>query len=198
MSVTAGFGATITLGDLSFRQLIDESTLRERIIELGREIATVYAEKRPLVIGVLNGGAPFHADLMRAMEIPLTVDYLRVASYGAGMISTGILDFTAECSTQIDGRYVIMVEDIVDTGRTVRRLREYFLAKGAVSVAVAALLYKREADLFGDPPDFVGFEIEDRFVVGFGLDYNQEGRNLRHIYVLEDAPKRTTESSNER
>ncbi|HVK39264.1 MAG TPA: hypoxanthine phosphoribosyltransferase [Candidatus Kapabacteria bacterium] len=165
--------------------MIDQEVIAGRIAELGAELTEAYAGRLPLLVGVLNGAAPFHADLARAMEIPLTVDFLRVGSYGNGMSSSGTLDFTAECSTLIAGRNVIIVEDIVDTGRTIRRLREYFAGRGAASVAVAAMLYKQEADLIGIRPEYVGFTIPDRFVVGFGLDYRQEGRNLRHVYVLE-------------
>jgi hypoxanthine phosphoribosyltransferase len=179
------FGDVVRIGEHNFRRMIDASEIGSRIAQLGAELSERYADRLPLLVGVLNGAAPFHADLARAMEIPLTVDYLRVGSYGDAMTSTGTLVFTAECSTQVAGRNVIIVEDIVDTGRTIRRLREYFADNGAASVAVASLLYKREADLFESPPEFVGFEIPDRFVVGFGLDYKQEGRNLRHIYVLD-------------
>lgn len=188
MDETATYGLSISIGDLRFRRLIAYDELERRIDGLAGEISAAYDGKFPMLIGVLNGAAPFHADLTRAMEIPLTVDFLRVASYGDAMSSSGKLEFTAECGTPIAGRNVIIVEDIVDTGRTVRRLREYFVDNGAESVAVASLLYKREADLFGAPPEFIGFEIADRFVVGFGLDYKQEGRNLRHVYVLDDAP----------
>jgi hypoxanthine phosphoribosyltransferase len=183
--MASGFGDVVTIGEHRFRRMIEEAELRRRIAELGDELSRDLAGRLPLVVGVLNGAAPFHSDLTRAMEIPLTVDYLRVGSYGDAMASSGRLDFTAECSTLIEGRNVIIVEDIVDTGRTIRRLREYFAENGAASVAVASLLYKQEADLFATPPDYVGFAIPDRFVVGFGLDYKQEGRNLRHVYVLD-------------
>lgn len=185
MEPAVGFDEFVHIGEHRFRRMIEEQEIRRRITELGSEMALAYAANRPLLIGVLNGAAPFHADLTRAMEIPLTVDYLRVGSYGDAMSSSGTLVFTAECSTLIAGRNVIIVEDIVDTGRTIRRLREYFVDRGAASVAVASLLYKAEADLFGIPPEYVGFSIPDRFVVGFGLDYKQEGRNLRHLYVLD-------------
>lgn len=185
MSAFVGFDSLVHIGEHRFRRMIDYEVIGGRISELGAELAAAYAGRLPLLVGVLNGAAPFHSDLARAMEIPLTVDYLRVSSYGNGMSSLGTLDFTAECSTLIAGRNVIIVEDIVDTGRTIRRLREYFAEQGAASVAVATLLYKQEADIVGIRPEYVGFAIPDRFVVGFGLDYKQEGRNLRHLYVLE-------------
>jgi hypoxanthine phosphoribosyltransferase len=188
MEPVVGFDEIVRIGDYRFRRMIHEDEVRRRIEELGQALAERYAGSLPLVVGVLTGAAPFHADLVRAMEIPLTVDYLRVGSYGDGMASSGTLVFTAECSTLLAGRNVILVEDIVDTGRTIRRLREYFETNGAASVVVAALLYKEEADLYKSPPEYTGFVIPDRFVVGFGLDYKQEGRNLRHLYVLEGDP----------
>jgi hypoxanthine phosphoribosyltransferase len=149
-------------------------------------ITEEYERSVPLMVCVLNGAAIFHADLIRMMPIPLEVDYIRVASYHGTMASSGTIIFTAECSTRIEGRRVIIVEDIVDTGRTVQRLREYFIERGAASVAAAALLYKREADIMGREPEFLAFAIPNRFVVGFGLDYGGEGRNLPAIYMLED------------
>jgi hypoxanthine phosphoribosyltransferase len=187
MELTQRDSQLVEIGGLLFRRMIDEDRIIGRIAQMGEELSAALAAELPLMIGVLNGGAIFHSELIRAMPIPLTVDYLRVASYGDGTTSSGNLTFSADCGTEIGGRNVILVEDIVDTGRTVLRLRDHLLARGAKSVAVAALLYKREADLFEGPPEYVGFEIPDRFVIGFGLDYRQEGRNLRHIYALEEA-----------
>jgi len=176
------------IGGLRFVPLIGEDDLRRGIGHVARNISIRYRDALPLMVCVLNGAAMFHADLVRLMPIPLHLDYIRVSSYGGGMESSGTIIFTAEPSTRIAGRNVIICDDIVDTGRTARRLREYFMEQGAASVAVAVLLYKREADLAGDVPEFVAFEIPDRFVVGFGLDYRQEGRNLPAIHVLDDVP----------
>lgn len=180
-------GAVI-VGGLRFVPLIGTDELREGIARVARELSARYAESLPLVVCVLNGAAMFHADLVRRMPIPLHLDYIRVSSYGDAMESSGTIIFTTECSTRISGRNVIICDDIVDTGRTARYLRRYFKDQGAVSVAVAALLYKRDADQTGEEPEFFAFEIPNRFVVGFGLDYQQEGRNLPALHVLDEIP----------
>ncbi len=171
-----------------FVPMIPADVLRQGIGRVADRLADRYADAFPVMVCVLNGAAMFHADLVRMMPIPLQLDYLRVSSYGGGMQSSGTIIFTTECSTQIAGRHVIICEDIVDTGRTARRLREYCAEQDAASVALATLLYKREADMIGDEPEYVAFEIPDRFVIGYGLDYMQEGRNLPAIYVLDDIP----------
>jgi hypoxanthine phosphoribosyltransferase len=157
------------------------------IARVASQLTGRYAGLRPVVICVLNGAALFHADLIRLLPFPLEVDYMRVASYHGGLSSTGTLNFTAEPGTQIRGRNVIVVEDIVDSGRTVESIREFCLNAGAESVEVATLLYKREAHQFGAPPEYRAFEIPDRFVIGFGLDYKNEGRNLPAVYVLDES-----------
>lgn len=181
----------VVVGGLRFVPMIEPEVLQERIAHLAAEITRRYADSRPVMVCVLNGAAMFHADLVRMMPVPLELDYIRASSYAGGMESSGTIIFTAECSTQVAGRHVIICDDIVDTGRTARRLKSYFREQGAASVAVATLLYKREADLVGDEPEFFAFEIPNRFVVGFGLDYRQEGRNLPAVYVLDDLPSDT-------
>jgi hypoxanthine phosphoribosyltransferase len=178
--------APVTVGDLRFVPMIDAGRIEWEVTRLGASLTERYADRRPLVVCVLNGAAVFHADLIRRMPIPLEVDYVRVSSYEGGLVSSGAINFTAGAGTLLDGRNVILVEDIVDTGRTALALRRYFRENGAASVEVAALLYKREADLIGAEPEYVAFEIPNRFVVGYGLDYMQQGRNLPAIYVLDD------------
>ena len=178
--------APVVVGGLRFVPMLEPAEIAGGIEGVAARIVREYEGRMPLMVCVLNGAAIFHADLIRMMPIPLEVDYLRAASYHGGMTSSGTIIFTAECSTRIDGRHVIIVEDIVDTGRTVERLREYFIEQGAASVAAAALLYKREAGITGREPEFVAFEIPNRFVVGFGLDYMGEGRNLPGVYLLEE------------
>lgn len=178
---------SVTIGDLRFLPMISAEEIRNGIARLASELVERYrnGSQPPLLVCVLNGAAIFHADLIRMMAIPLEVDYLRVSSYGGGRESSGTIIFTAESGTQPEGRNVIVVEDIVDTGRTVERLREYFSQKGAASVEVASLLYKPEADLLRHPPEYVVFEIPNCFVVGYGLDYRQQGRNLPALYMLD-------------
>ncbi len=176
----------VVIGDRRFVPMIDETRLREGIARVAAEISARYADRVPLVVGVLNGGAIFHAELIRRMSIPLRVDYLRASSYHGGTESSGHVRFTAEPGTLTAGENVILVEDIVDTGRTAARLRRFFMERGAASVELATLLYKKEADVLGGAPEYVAFEIPDRFVVGFGLDYMELGRNIPAIYVLDE------------
>lgn len=176
----------INIGGRFFKLMIHEHELRKQVKRIADELTEQYGQKNPLMIGVLNGAAIFHADLIREMQIPLSVDYLRVGSYGEGMQSSGALNFTAYPSTEIVGRNVIVVEDIVDTGHTSARLRQYLFQQGAASVAVAALLFKPAAFRGDIPPEFIGVEIANSFVIGFGLDFAQQGRNLPAIYVLDD------------
>jgi hypoxanthine phosphoribosyltransferase len=177
----------VTLGGLRFTLMIGPDRIREGIDRLALQLAARYVAEEPVLVCVLNGGAIFHADLARALQFPLGLDYLRVSSYAGGMQSSGVVSFSAAPGTQMTGRNVIIVEDIVDTGRTADHLREYFHDQGAGSVVVATLLYKRDAHHVGPPPEFVVFDIPDRFVVGFGLDYHEQGRNLPGIYVLDEA-----------
>ncbi len=178
--------ARVSVADREFRLMIGAAQLDAEIARVAGELTERYRESNPLVVCVLNGAAMFHADLVRRMPIQMELDYLRASSYGDRMESSGAVKLAAEGSTRIEGRNVILVEDIVDTGTTVRRLREYYRERGAGSVEVAALLYKPEADRFGEAPEYAAFRIPNRFVVGFGLDYRQQGRNLPGVYVLDD------------
>ena len=151
-----------------------------------------------LLLCVLKGATIFCADLLRALEEPAFLDFLGVSSYGDRMTSGGSLTFTAHPGTEIRGRDVIVVEDIVDSGRTQRGIRDYLQQKGAASVEVASLLYKPTAAEKGESPsgipEYQGFEIDDRFVVGYGLDYAERGRRFPAIYVLADDDSETTHS----
>lgn len=176
----------VTLGDLRFLPLISPDEIAQEVRHLAATLTEIHRTQPPLVVCVLGGAAPFHTDLIRAMPIDLEVDYLRIASYHGGLVSTGELIITAPPSTQAGGRNVIIVDDIVDTGRTIRSLYELYRQQGAAHIETAALLFKPEAaESTGYRPDHVCFEIPDRFVVGYGLDYNGLGRNLPAIYVLD-------------
>lgn len=176
--------ADVEVSGLQFESWIDSETIVEGVERVAEQITDRYRYRRPVVVCVLNGAAIFHADLIRRLHFPLEVDYIRVSSYEGGTESTGRVRFTAAGSTEIEGRNVIIVEDIVDTGRTGAALRQHFRELGALQIEMAALLYKPEADLIGVPPEYVAFEIPNRFVVGYGLDYRGEGRNLPAIYAL--------------
>ncbi|MCE2503057.1 MAG: hypoxanthine phosphoribosyltransferase [Chlorobi bacterium] len=139
-----------------------------------------------LFVCVLKGATLFCADLLRSLRGPIHLEFVLASSYRDGIVSSGSLTFTAPSGTEIKGRNVIVVEDIIDTGTTVTALRDYFAEHAAASVKVAALLYKPDANRNGERPEYFGFEIPNRFVIGYGLDYAEEGRNLAGIYVLDE------------
>ena len=159
--------------------------------EIGRAVERVAAAivasdvVHPLFLCVLKGGTFFLADLVRRIPLPATIAFVRSSSYGEGMRSSGAPTFTEEAGTHIEGRDVIIVEDIVDTGVTVAELRSRLRERGAASVRTAAFLYKPHGAGGAERPDYYGFDIPDRFVIGYGLDYAEEGRHLPGIYVLE-------------
>src|SRR5690606_12647256 len=168
--------------------IFDTDTLSRRILELGRAIMTDYEGKDPLLVGILNGSYPFMADLARAINLPLTVDFMAVSSYGAGTKSSGVVRILKDLDRAIEGRHVIIVEDIIDTGLTLHYLRENLRGRGPASVEIAALLDKKAVRKGKELEDmrarYVGFECPDEFVVGYGLDYKGRYRNLPFIGVL--------------
>lgn len=176
----------IVVNGRAFIPFLAAGEVAEAVQRVAAQIDERYRGKYPLCICVMKGAMFFFTDLVRMLDFPVQVDFVRASSYGAEMTSSGTLSFTAEPGTEITGRNVIVVEDIIDTGRTALALRNYFSERGAESVEVASLLYKPEADTLGQVPEYVGFEIADRFVVGYGLDYAEEGRNLPGIFVLAD------------
>ena len=166
------------------RTLIDADRIRRRAAELGRQITQDYAGKEPVLVGVLTGALVFMADLMREIELPLEA-YMMAASSYAGTESTGSVEITKSLNANISGRDMILIEDIVDTGITLERLLRELQAERPASLEVCALLNKpsrRVADI--PTPRYIGFEIPDEFVVGYGLDYNERYRNLPYIAVL--------------
>ena len=169
------------------RVLISEDEVQARVADLGQAIRRDYAGRSPLFVSVLKGAIVFAADLFRATAMPAGLDFMAVSSYGAGARSSGTVRLTADLSVSIEGRDVIVVEDIIDTGRTIGYLRRNLATRHPRSLALCVLLDKvarREVDV---PVDYVGFAIPDEFVVGYGLDRGGYYRNLRHIAVLEGA-----------
>ncbi len=164
--------------------LIPEEVLQDRIRELGRRISTEYNSKEPLLVGILTGAFMFMADLLRGITIPCHVDFMATASYGAGTESSGIVRILKDLNQSIEGRHVLVVDDIIDTGLTMDYLLETLKARYPASLRVCALLDKRPRRLREVPIDFSGFEIPDKFVVGYGLDYAGRYRNLPFIGVL--------------
>jgi len=167
------------------RVLISRGEVAARVGELGRAIRRDYTKRSPLLVGVLKGAIVFASDLFRAVSQPSGLDFMGVSSYGAGGHSSGIVRLTSDLSVSIEGRDVIIVEDIIDTGRTIAYLRRNLATRHPRSLALCVLLDKvarREVEV---PVDYVGFAIPDEFVVGYGLDYNGFYRNLRDIAVLD-------------
>ena len=170
------------------RILIREDEIAARVAELGETIRRDYAGREPLLVAVLRGAVIFSADLIRAIQLPVTLDFMSVSSYGSDTRSSGVVRLTTDLSVPIEGRDVIIVEDIIDTGRTISYLRRNLATRHPKSLALCVLLDKvarREVEV---AVDYVGFAIPDEFVVGYGLDHDGLYRNLRDIAVLERGP----------
>jgi len=166
--------------------LITTDQLQNRISQLGAEIAHDYAGKNPLLIGVLKGACTFLSDLMRAADIQLGIEFMAISSYGASMRTSGEVRILKDLDVAIEGRHILVVEDIVDTGLTLNYLLANLKSRGAASVKLAALLDKFERREKEVPIDYLGFQIPDKFVVGYGLDYAERYRNLPFIGVVKD------------
>ena len=163
--------------------LLSSDQIQSRILEMGKQIAADYKGGEPHLVGVLKGACPFMTDLAQAIDLPLTLDYIAVSSYGAATKSSGEVKLVKDVDQSLDGRDLLVVEDIVDTGLTLNYLVNLLRARGPRSLKVAALLSKPSRRLVEVKVDYVGFSIEDHFVVGYGLDYNERYRNLKDIVV---------------
>jgi hypoxanthine phosphoribosyltransferase len=174
-------------GGLVADTLIDRATLQARIAELGAQITRDYADDPPLLVCVLKGAFMFLSDLVRSIDLPVEIDFMAISSYGSGTQTSGIVRIVKDLDISIEGRAVIVIEDIVDSGLTLSYLLKSLQARRPRSLAICALLTKpdrREVDV---PVTYVGFEIPNRFVVGYGLDYDERFRNLEEIGVVEEA-----------
>jgi hypoxanthine phosphoribosyltransferase len=163
--------------------LLPYDTIQARIREMGREIAKDYAGRDPHLVGVLKGACTFMTDLSRSVDLPLTLDYIAVSSYGAATKSSGEVKLVKDLDQGLEGRDLLVVEDIVDTGLTLNYLLNVLKARGPRTLKVAALLSKPSRRLVEVRVDYVGFSIDDHFVVGYGLDYNEKYRNLKDIVI---------------
>jgi len=164
--------------------LISHQQIRERTEELGRQITEDYDGKDPLLICILKGGLMFLADLMRAIDLPLEIDFIAVSSYGDSTESSGVVRILMDLERNIQGRHVLIVEDIIDTGRTLSYIIENLRTRGPASIKVCTLLDKPARRELEIPIDYVGFTIPDRFVIGYGLDYGEIYRNLPFVGIL--------------
>jgi hypoxanthine phosphoribosyltransferase len=165
--------------------LIPEERLLARIQELGRQISDDYRGKTVHLICVLKGAYTFLADLAREIELPVTIDFLAVSSYGKGKSTSGEVQLTKDLDQSLEGKDVIVVEDIADTGLTLNYLLNLLRSRRPASLRVCALLSKPSRRQIDVKVDYVGFEIPDRFVVGYGLDHDQVHRNLKYVAVLD-------------
>jgi hypoxanthine phosphoribosyltransferase len=163
--------------------LLSHDAIQARIQEMGREIGRDYAGRDPHLVGVLKGACTFMTDLARAVDLPLTLDYIAVSSYGAATKSSGEVKLVKDLDQGLEGRDLLVVEDIVDTGLTLNYLLNVLKARGPRTLKVAALLSKPSRRLVEVKVDYIGFSIEDHFVVGYGLDYNEKYRNLKDIVI---------------
>lgn len=164
--------------------LVQPDDLKRRVREIGEQITADYEGRDPLLIGVLKGAVFFLSDLMRNIAIPCEVDFMAVASYGSTTDSSGVVRILKDLDASIEGRDVLIVEDIVDSGLTLQYLLRNLGARDPRSIEVCALLTKPERRKVALEPKYVGFEIPDRFVIGYGLDYAERWRNLPYVATL--------------
>ena len=164
--------------------LISESEIKKRVKALANKINEDYKGKKPIFVGILNGCYVFMADLLREIDLDIEVDFVKIRSY-EGDSSTGTIKFRKDISADIDGRDIIIVEDIIDSGFTINFLVNRLRNSGPKSVAVATILFKKEVAKLDFNVDYVGFEIPPEFVVGYGLDYDEKYRHLKDVMVME-------------
>jgi hypoxanthine phosphoribosyltransferase len=164
--------------------VVSAKEVHDRVLELGRQITSDYAESPPLLVGVLKGAINFMSDLMRAIELPVEVDFMAVSSYGAATKTSGVVRIVKDLDVDLVGREVLIVEDVVDSGLTLNYLRQYLGARSPKSLEVCALLVKEGEQRVEQSLKYVGFTIPSDFVVGYGLDVNERYRNLDAIYTF--------------
>lgn len=172
------------LGSDLEKVLIDESALENRLRELAAQVDADYADRNVLLVGVLKGAVMVMADLARAMNIHLQMDWMAVSSYGSSTKSSGVVRILKDLDTDVTGRNVLIVEDIIDSGLTLSWLMRNLTARGAASVEVLTMLRKPDAVKVDLVPKYIGFDIPNEFVVGYGLDFAEKYRNLREIGTL--------------
>ena len=167
------------------RVLVDEDALRKRVVELGAQITVDYQGRTPLLVGVLKGAFMFMSDLARCIDLPVEFDFMAVSSYGNATKTSGVVRIVKDLDLELDGRDVILVEDIVDSGLTLKYLRNNLASRNPASLRVCALLAREELKIDESELDYVGFRISSEFVVGYGLDAAEQYRQLPYICVYE-------------
>ncbi|MDR8394056.1 hypoxanthine phosphoribosyltransferase [Aliifodinibius sp. S!AR15-10] len=176
---------TVICNGETFKVYLSEKQIQDRVVEIAKQLNRDYADKKPIFIGVLNGAFVFLSDLLRNVTIPSEVDFLKLSSYGDEKVSSGQVTDLKDIDANIEERHILLVEDIVDTGLSMKYMVNKLQRKNPASIATVTLLHKPEATHHDVPLDYVGFEIPSLFVLGYGLDYAQEGRNLAQIYILD-------------
>ncbi len=176
----------IVIGSDIFVPMIKEDVLQDKIAELGRIISEDYKDKTPVFIGVLNGAFLFLSDLIKNVNVDCEIDFFKLSSYGDEKISSGKVKMLKELNCDVNGRDIIIVEDIVDSGLSMKFIEELIEPQNPASMRVASLLVKPNSLRYNVKIDYIGFNIPSKFVIGYGLDYAQKYRNLRSIYVLSE------------
>ncbi|KPC77539.1 hypoxanthine phosphoribosyltransferase [Thermoactinomyces vulgaris] len=166
--------------------LISEKQIKEKVRELGQRLSEEYKDLNPLCVCVLKGAVPFMADLIREMPIKMEMDFMAVSSYGNSTTSSGVVRILKDLDASIEGRHVLIVEDIIDSGLTLSYLVEMLKGRNAASVKIVTLLDKPDRRKVDLSPDYCGFTIPDAFVIGYGLDFAEKYRNLPYIGVLKE------------
>ena len=176
----------LVIGNKHMKVLLDEATLEQRIAEMGAQITRDYEGKELVLVVVLKGSILFAADLCRHIQLPLSMEFMGLSSYGDSTDSSGVVRVTLDLSKPVADKEVLIIEDIVDTGLTMRYLLENMSTRKPANVKVCTLLHKPARTQVEVPMDYVGFTIDDQFVVGYGLDYQQKYRNLSYIGYMTD------------
>jgi len=176
----------VIIGNDEFVPLFTEEQIQNRIKELAAQISLEYKSSVPVFIGVLNGSFLFMSDLIRYLDINCEIDFFKLSSYGDAKISTGNVKLLKELNCEVNDRDIIIVEDIVDTGLSLKYIEELFSEKSPNSMKVVSLLVKPGSLKYDVKIDYIGFKIPNKFVIGYGLDFAQKYRNLRGIYILNE------------
>jgi hypoxanthine phosphoribosyltransferase len=179
-------GEMITIGNEKFVPYLKENEIQKRVKELGKQISSDFMNKLPIFIGVLNGSFMFLSDLMKQVTIHCEMDFFKLSSYGDSKISSGNVKMLKELNADITERHIIIVEDIVDTGLSLNYIRKLMSEQKPASISFASLLVKPGCLKYDIKIDYIGFEISDEFVIGYGLDYGQKFRNLPAVYILSE------------
>ena len=168
-----------------FKLLITSSDIANKVQQLGKQITEDYTDKNLLIVGILKGSFVFLSDLIRSIETKTEIDFIRLSSYKNKMAPDD-LELITDLGTRINNRDVLLVDDLLDTGGTLTYIRDIFLSREPKSFKICTLIKKNKYREKNIDPDYVGFEIEDKFIVGYGTDFAEEGRNLPDVYVIED------------